>query len=55
MLPDVRGTSITAYLQAGGKLEMDQRLTGHADTSTTELYDWRKELVSKEEVEKIGI
>jgi hypothetical protein len=30
-------------------------LAGHADAYTTKLYDRRKELVSKEEVEKIGI
>jgi site-specific recombinase XerD len=50
-----RGTGITAYLENGGKLEVTQRLAGHADASTTKLYDRRKELVSKEEVEKIGI
>lgn len=50
-----RGTGITAYLENGGKLEVAQHLAGHADASTTKLYDRRKELVSKEEVEKIGI
>jgi site-specific recombinase XerD len=50
-----RGTGITAYLENGGKLEVAQHIAGHADASTTKLYDRRKELVSKEEVEKIGI
>jgi site-specific recombinase XerD len=50
-----RGTGITAYLENGGKLEVAQHLAGHADASTTKLYDRRRELVSKEEVEKIGI
>ncbi|MCS4139508.1 site-specific recombinase XerD [Salinibacter ruber] len=50
-----RGTGITAYLQNGGKLEVAQHIAGHADASTTKLYDRRRELVSKEEVEKIGI
>ena len=50
-----RGTGITAYLENGGKLEVAQHLTGHADASTTKLYDRRKELVSKEKVEKSGI
>ena len=50
-----RGTGITAYLENSGKLEVAQRLAGHADKSTTKLCDRRKELVSKEEVEKIGI
>jgi len=50
-----RGTGITAYLENDGKLEVAQHIAGHADTSTTKLYDRRRELVSKEEVEKIGI
>jgi site-specific recombinase XerD len=50
-----RGTGITAYLENGGKLEVAQHIAGHADASTTKLYDRRRELVSKEEVEKIGI
>jgi site-specific recombinase XerD len=50
-----RGTGITAYLENGGKLEVAQHIAGHSDASTTKLYDRRKELVSKEEVEKIGI
>jgi len=32
-----------------------QRLAGHLGASTIKRYDRRKELVSKEEVEKIGI
>jgi len=31
MLRHVRGTSIPAYLLAGGELEMAQRLAGHTD------------------------
>jgi len=50
-----RGTGITAYLENGGKLEVAQHLAGHADGSTTKLYDRRREIVSKEEVKKIGI
>lgn len=50
-----RGTGITAYLENDGKLEVAQHIAGHADASTTKLYDRRRELVSKEEVEKIGI
>lgn len=50
-----RGTGITAYLENDGKLEVAQYIAGHADASTTKLYDRRQELVSKEEVEKIGI
>lgn len=55
-----RGTGITAYPENGGKLEVAKlevakHIGGHSDASTTKLYDRRKELVSKEEVEKIGI
>lgn len=37
----------------GGKLEVAQYIAGHANALTTKLYDRRKELLSKEEVEKI--
>jgi len=50
-----RGTGITAYLENGGKLEVAQHIAGHADASTTKLYDRRRDLASQEEVEKIGI
>lgn len=50
-----RGTGITAYLENGGKLEVAQHIAGHTDASTTKLYDRRQKLVSREEVEKIGI
>jgi len=50
-----RGTGITAYLENGGKLEVAQHIAGHSDASTIKLYDRRRDLVSKEEVEKIGI
>jgi site-specific recombinase XerD len=50
-----RATGITTFLENGGKLEVAQRLAGHLGASTTKRYDRRKELVSKEEVEKIGI
>jgi site-specific recombinase XerD len=48
-------TSLTIHLENGGKLEVAQNLSGQADTSTTKLYDRRKELISKEEVERIRI
>ena len=49
-----RGTGITAYLENGGKLEVAQHIAGHADASTTKLYDRRRELVSKEGWRKSG-
>lgn len=48
-----RATGITAYLRNGGKLEVAQYLAGHADPSTTQLYDRRKEDVAVSEVERI--
>lgn len=48
-----RATGITAYLRNGGKLEVAQYLAGHADPSTTQLYDRRREEVAVSEVERI--
>ncbi len=48
-----RPAGITAYLENGNTLEGDQPVAGYLGASTTELYDRRKELASKEE--KIGI
>lgn len=50
-----RATGITAYLRNGGKLEVAQRLAGHANAKTTGLYDRRSDLVSADEVERIAI
>lgn len=50
-----RATGITAYLTNGGKLEVAQRLAGHANAKTTGLYDRRSDAVSADEVERIAI
>ena len=50
-----RATGITAYLTNGGKLEVAQRLAGHANAKTTGLYDRRSDAVSADEVERITI
>jgi integrase len=50
-----RATGITAYLTNGGKLEIAQRLAGHANPKTTGLYDRRNDTVSADEVERIAI
>jgi site-specific recombinase XerD len=50
-----RATGITAYLTNGGKLEIAQRLAGHANAKTTGLYDRRSDAVSADEVERIAI
>lgn len=48
-----RATGITAYLRNGGRLEVAQYLAGHANPSTTQLYDRRSEEVAVSEVERI--
>ena len=51
-----RGTGITAYLSnPEAKLEHAQTMAGHADPKTTRLYDRRSEVLSLDEVERIGI
>lgn len=49
----LRTTGITTYLAAGGTLEMAQRLAGHANPRTTQLYDRRDDGVTLQEVERI--
>ena len=48
-----RATGITAYLTNGGKLEIAQRLAGHANAKTTGLYDRRSDAVAADEIERI--
>jgi integrase len=48
-----RATGITNYLENGGSLETAQYMAGHADPRTTRLYDRRKKMVSRSEVERI--
>ena len=50
-----RATGITDYLTNGGKLEVAQRMAGHANAKTTGLYDRRSDAISLDEVERIGI
>ena len=51
-----RGTGITAYLSnPDAKLEHAQTMAGHADPKTTRIYDRRSEVLSLDEVERIGI
>jgi site-specific recombinase XerD len=49
-----RATGITAYLKNGGTLEK-AAMANHASTSTTQLYDRRRDEVSLDEVERIAI
>jgi len=50
-----RATGITDYLTNGGRREVAQRMAGHANSKTTELYDRRNDDISVGEVERIGI
>ena len=50
-----RATGITAYLKNGGKLEKAAAMANHASTRTTQLYDRRRDELSLDEVERIGI
>jgi site-specific recombinase XerD len=50
-----RATGITAYLNNNGTLEKAAAMANHASTRTTQLYDRRREEMSLDEVERIGI
>ena len=50
-----RATGITAYLKNGGTLEKAAQMANHASTRTTQLYDRRREDLSLDEVERIGV
>jgi integrase/recombinase XerD len=50
-----RATGITDYLTNGGRIEVAQRMAGHANAKTTGLYDRRTDDINVGEVERIGI
>lgn len=50
-----RATGITAYLKNGGSLEKAAVMANHASTRRTQLYDRRRDEMTLDEVEKIGI
>ena len=50
-----RATGITAYLENGGKIEKAQAIAAHASPRTTKLYDRTSDVLTLEEIEKIGI
>ena len=51
----LRATGITAYLKNGGTLENAAAMANHASTRTTQLYDRRRDEVTLDEVERIGV
>lgn len=50
-----RATGITSYLKNGGTLENAAAMANHASTRTTQLYDRRRDEITLDEVERIGI
>lgn len=48
-----RGSGITNYLINGGTLETAAKIAGHRSTTTTQLYDRRREQVNQAEIERI--
>ena len=50
-----RATGITAYLENGGTIEKVQAIAAHASPRTTKLYDRTSDVLTLEEIEKIGI
>jgi integrase len=50
-----RATGITAYLKNGRTLETAAAMANHASTCTTQLYDRRRDEMSLDEIERIGI
>lgn len=50
-----RATGITAYLKNGGTIENAAAMANHASTRTTQLYDRRRDEISLDEVERIGV
>ena len=50
-----RATGITAYLEAGGRLENAQKMAAHESPRTTKLYDRTDDQITLAEVERIKI
>jgi integrase/recombinase XerD len=49
-----RATGITEYLNAGGTIDIAQRIAGHSQLSTTQIYDHSKDRVTIAEIERIS-
>lgn len=48
-------TGITAYLRNGGTLKNAAVIANHASTRMTQLYGWRHDEISLDEVERIAL
>jgi integrase/recombinase XerD len=49
-----RATGITEYMNAGGALDIAQRIAGHSELSTTKIYDRSKDRVTIAEIERVS-
>jgi integrase/recombinase XerD len=49
-----RATGITEYLNAGGTIHIAQRIAGHSQLSTTQIYDRSKDRVTIAEIERLS-
>lgn len=49
----LRATGITCFLESGGSLDRAQKIAGHRDSRTTQLYDRRDDSVKIEEMNRI--
>src|SRR6266481_6714393 len=47
--------SITEYINAGGALDIAQRIAGHSELSTTEIYDRSQDRVTIAEIERVSL
>jgi integrase/recombinase XerD len=50
-----RAIGITDYMENGGDITIAQRMAGHANIKTTQVYDRRADDVSFSEIERVGI
>jgi len=50
-----RATGITEYMNAGGTLDMAQRIAGHCQLSTTKIYDRSHDRLTLDEIERVDI
>jgi integrase/recombinase XerD len=50
-----RAIGITDYMENGGDITIAQRMAGHANIKTTQVYDRRDDEVSFSEIERVGI
>jgi integrase/recombinase XerD len=49
-----RATGLTSYMNAGGQLDIAQRIAGHAQISTTKIYDRSRDRVTIEEIHRVS-